>query len=90
MNDNADLEEELFNLILSDKITVFDLNYGCRSAFPELYVAEFRKTRYFPERHKESLQRLKNDIDNTKDNGLKAELFNLYVTYKEPYSEPDK
>ena len=46
----ADLEEELFNLILSDKITVFDLDYQFRTCFPEMYVAEFRKTenRRFP------------------------------------------
>ena len=40
----ADLEEELFNLILSDKITVFDLDYQFRTCFPGMYVAEFRKT----------------------------------------------
>ncbi len=90
MNDNADLEEVLFNLILSDKITVFDLDYGCRSAFPELYVAEFRKTRYFPERHYRALEKLKNDINNTKNEELKADLFHLYMTYKEPYVEPCK
>ena len=46
----ADLEEELFNLILSDKITVFDLDYQFRTCFPGMYVAEFRKTenRRFP------------------------------------------
>ena len=40
----ADLEEELFNLILSDKITVFDLDYQFRTRFPGMYMAEFRKT----------------------------------------------
>ena len=85
----ADLEEELFNLILSDKITVFDLDYQFRTCFPGMYVAEFRKTRYFPERYRETLRKMREDIDRVKEDSRKAGLLYVYVDYKMPFSGTD-
>jgi hypothetical protein len=88
MNYCISLNEEIFNLILSDKITVFDLDFEVRTNFKEFYVAEFRKSRYFKDRHKTTLKKMMKDIDNVKNIQLKSELIQLYLEYKISYTEP--
>lgn len=55
-------EEEVFNLILSNKISIFDFTFEIRCSYPTLYHAEFRRTRGNTDQLRKTIDRVRDDI----------------------------
>lgn len=89
MNSDVSLFDEIFDLILSGKITVFDLDFNFRTTMTEFYTAEFRRTRNFPDKFKETVKKVKADIDKLPNGDAKFDILQNCLSNEAYVNIPD-